>query len=252
MPAPDPDAVQPAPIDAPLPPPAPGRGAPATSDDPPAPVDPARSRWERRRLGLLVGSWGALVVLANIGTVLSPRLVNSNPPLLLLLSARNRHLLLTVAADIDPVAYVVTAAPRLALAAVICFFLGRFHGAAALEWIERQTQGELPATFRWIERGVDRAGGALLVLMPGSNVVCTLVGMRGMAVRRFAVLLAAGIVVRLASFWVLGKAFEEPLDKVLDVIERYQWWLVGAFFVVTLITSARRSTRIQPPRAPDG
>lgn len=224
MPAPDPDAT---------------------------PGDPARQRRERQRLGLLVGSWVTLVVLANIGTVLAPRLVTSNPPLLLLLSARNRHLLLTVAADIDPVAYAATAAPRLALAAVVCFLLGRYHGAAALEWIERQAQGELPATFRWIERGVDRAGWLLLVLMPGSNVVCTLVGMRRMAVRQFAVLLATGIVVRLVTFWVLGRAFEEPLDKVLDFIERYQWWLVGAFFVVTLLSSVRRSTRVQPPRPPE-
>jgi membrane protein DedA with SNARE-associated domain len=75
--------------------------------------------------------------------------------------------------------------------------------------------------------------------------------MRGMAVRRFAVLLGLGIAVRLGAFWALGRAFEEPLDKVLDFIERYQWWLVGAFFVVTLVTSARRSTRVQPPRPPE-
>jgi membrane protein DedA with SNARE-associated domain len=87
-----------------------------------------------------------------------------------------------------------------------------------------------------------------VVLMPASNVVAALVGVRRMTPSRFAVLLAVGIVVRLAMFWFLGITFEEPLDRLLDWIDRYQWWLVGAFLLLSVVTSFQRSSR--SPRVP--
>ncbi|HWC66796.1 MAG TPA: hypothetical protein VG478_01915 [Acidimicrobiales bacterium] len=211
----------------------------AASAAAPLPVD-------RRLLSLLLGAYTTLVVASNIGSILAPSMVNDQPTLLLALSARMRHLLLTVAANIDAVAYWLVGGARLAAAGAVCYMLGRHFGDRGLAWIERQTNGELPATFVWLERAVDRAGTALVVLMPASNVVAALVGVRKMSPARFAALLSVGIVIRLATFWFLGITFEEPLDRLLDWIDRYQWWLVAAFLVLSVLTSFQRSTRSSP------
>jgi membrane protein DedA with SNARE-associated domain len=226
----------------PQPPPWP---APVSAQTSAAPID-------RRLLTVLLGAYTVLVVAANIGSILAPSLVNDQPTLLLALSARMRHLLLTVAADIDAVAYWAVGGVRLAVAGAVCYLLGRHFGERGLSWIERQTNGELPATFIWLERAVDRVGAPLVVVMPASNVVAALVGVRRMPPARFAVLLAIGIAIRLATFWFLGVTFEEPLDRLLDWIDRYQWWLVGVFLVLSVLTSFQRSSRTpRVPRPPE-
>ena len=63
---------------------------------------------------------------------------------------------------------------------MVLYLIGRWYGAKGIGWVEGQV-GELPATIRWIQRGVDRGGGPLVVLMPGSNIVCLMVGHRRMA-----------------------------------------------------------------------
>jgi membrane protein DedA with SNARE-associated domain len=233
--------VVPSAVPPPQPPPWPAPPSPATAEAEPAPID-------RRLLTVLLAAYTVLVVAANVGSILAPSLVNDQPTLLLALSARMRHLLLTVAANIDAFAYWAVGGARLAVAGAVCFLLGRHFGERGLSWIERQTNGELPATFVWLERAVDRAGAPLVVLMPASNVVAALVGVRRMSPTRFAVLLGIGIAIRLGTFWFLGITFEDPLDRVLDWIERYQWWLVGAFLVLSVLTSFQRSSRT--PRVP--
>ena len=63
-------------------------------------------------------------------------------------------------------------------AGVVLYLIGRWYGAKGIGWVEGQV-GELPATIRWTQRGVDRAGWLLVLLMPGSNIVCLLVGHGG-------------------------------------------------------------------------
>jgi membrane protein DedA with SNARE-associated domain len=77
--------------------------------------------------------------------------------------------------------------------------------------------------------------------MPATNFVCLLAGARRMTARTFLVIGAAGIAVRLGFFWFLGTALHDPLETVLDWIGRYQWWLAGAFLLLTLVRSFRRA-----------
>jgi membrane protein DedA with SNARE-associated domain len=214
----------------------------------PAPLPEAPTRLDVRLLAFLLSAYIGMVIAANLGSVLAPTLVNDQPALLLALSSRNRHLLLTVAADINPIAYWLIGAARLMVAAWVSYLLGQNFGERGLSWIERQSNGQLPSTFVWLEKAADRAGAPLVVLMPGSNVVAALVGMRGMTAPHFGLLISVGIVIRLATFWFLGQIFEEPLDKLLDWIDRYQWWLVGAFFLLSVLTSFRKSTRQRSTR----
>lgn len=206
----------------------------AFASAPPMPI-------QRGRLAILLGIIAALIVASNVGTILSASLVRDHPVALLALSARNRHLLLTVAAGIGAVPYVLVSFARIVAPAVPFYLLGRWYGDRGLRWLERQAGG-MPATVRWIERAFDRAAVPLLFLMPGSNLVCLLAGSRQMAARTFGVTLATGILVRLAFFWFVGKAFQDPLETLLDWITKYQWWIAGAFLILTMAQSFRRAS----------
>lgn len=99
----------------------------------------------------------------------------------------------------------------------------------------------MPAIYRWTESAVDKAGALMVVLMPGSNVVCLLVGHRKMKTQKFIPLLMLGIAIKLAVLWRGGKLFEQQIKDFLNYIEKYQWWVVGLLFVISSLQSARKS-----------
>ena len=203
-----------------------------------------------RRLPFLIACFGILVTATNVGSIMAPTLVSRSPELLIALSSRIRHLLFAVPAGINPVAYSLIGFARLSAAGFLCFTLGHGYGSRGMLWIERQLGEQTPATFRWMQRAVDRAGALLVVLMPGSNIVCALVGYRRMRTAVFAVCLSVGIVFRLVWVWVAAKIFEDQLTVILDWIERYQWWLVGAFLAITFLQSWRKASN-RPEEADD-
>ena len=217
---------------------------PAIEAAPGAFVRPHR---HRLKLSTLLGTIGVLIVASNVGTILSATLVNDHPAILIALSARIRHLLLAVAAGVDPLPYYLIGFARLLVPAIAFYLLGRWYGDYGLRWLERQAGG-MPASIRWIERLFRRLKDPIVVLMPGSNLVCLLAGVARVAPRRYAVLVTIGIIGRLVVFWFLGKALEEPLGVVLDFIQRYQWWIVGAFVLLTFAQSFRRAASSVPER----
>jgi hypothetical protein len=200
---------------------------------------PDRHR-SRGRLGILLGAFATLSTMSIVGTVLSARLVNHAPVLLLVLAPANRHLLLTSAAGINPVAYVIAAGGRYVVGGTVLYLLGRDYGDACRAWFERQPGG-LPGSVRWIEKGFDAAWWAVVPVMVGSHAARLLAGARKIPGRTFAVLLGIGIAGRLALFWYLGQRFKVALEGVLDFIDRYQWWIIAAFLVVTVFQSSRKT-----------
>jgi len=187
---------------------------------------------------LVLWATSLLFVIGTIGSNIGPALVDERPRLVLLLSSRNRNLFGSVP-YIDPVWYSVIGFLRVLAAGVALYLVGRWYGQRAIGWVSDNV-GELPAIYRWTERAVDRAGWLALLAMPGSNVVCLLVGHRGMPLRRFLPLIAAGIVVKLAVLWAGGRAFEDQIRSFLSAIERYQWWVVIALFGISLLQTTRR------------
>ena len=185
----------------------------------------------------------ALVVCSNVGSIAAPSLVRRSPELLLALSSRIRHLLFSVPAGISPWSYAVIGFTRLFVAAVVLFGLGRLVGDRLFTWFDGQLGGQRPWSLRMTERGIARAGGLLVVLFPGSNVVCFLVGRKQMPWGQFVVLASLGIALRLAWVWLAAKQFEHQLDRALDLIARYQWWLVGLFLVLTIVPGFRRAAQ---------
>ena len=179
-----------------------------------------------------------LFVIGTIGSNIGPALVDERPRLVLMLSSRNRNLFGSVP-YIDLLSYSVIGFTRVLIAGVALFFVGRWYGTKALGWVEGN-MGELPAIYKWIERLVDKAGPAILVLMPGSNIVCLLLGHRRMAPKKFVPLLMVGIALKLLVLWRGGKLFEDQIRDFLSYIERYQWWVVGGLFVASTLQSARK------------
>jgi membrane protein DedA with SNARE-associated domain len=194
----------------------------------------------RRRLGFLLGAFATLSALSIVGTILSARLVNHAPVLLLALSPANRHLLLTSAAGVNPVAYTAVAGLRYVVGGTVLYLLGRDYGDACRAWLERQPGG-VPGSVRLLEKGFHAAWWAVVPVMVGSNAARLLAGARKIPARTFAVLLGLGIAGRLALFWYLGRRFRASLEHVLDFIDRYQWWIIAAFVVVTMVQSYRRA-----------
>ncbi len=216
-----------------------------------APEPPLQRRPLDRRLPLLISAYVALVVLNNIGSITFPTLITRNPALVVALSARIRHLLFSIPAGIRWWEYVTLPTVRLGAAAAVSFAIGRLYGTRGMGWLERQLGDQRPATLRWIEQGMDRAGWLMVVAFPGSNVVAALAGYRAMPSRRFAALITVGIVVRLAAVWLAAKQFADQLSTLLDWITRYQWPLVGAFAALTIAQSFRQAARSpRPPGEP--
>ena len=194
---------------------------------------------------LLVVFTSFLFAIGTIGTNIGPALVDDRPALILMLSSRNRNLFGSVP-YIDPLPFFVIGFLRLLVAATALFYVGRLFGERALRWTESQV-GEMPRIYRWTEAATIRAGWLAVFLMPGSNIVCLLVGHLKMAPKKFFASVIAGIIFRLTVLWYGGKAFEDQIRAALDWIDQYQWWIVGALFAITFFQTSRRKS----PGAPE-
>ena len=183
-----------------------------------------------------------LFVIGTIGTNIGPALVDEHPLLVLMLSSRNRNLFASIP-YVGAGTFFVVGFLRLLAAAGALYLVGRWYGHKALAWTESQV-GEMPAIYRWTERFTSRFGWIALFLMPGSNVVCLLVGHLSMAPRRFVTVATTGIAVRLTVLWFGGKQVEDQIQSVVGWINRYQWWVVGTLFAITFIQTARRRSPV--------
>ncbi len=185
-----------------------------------------------------------LFIAGTIGSNIGPALVDEHPVPMLVLSSRNRNLFGSVPFT-SPVPWFVIGFLRVLAAGVALFFVGRWYGERTVRWVE-ETVGETPAIYRWVERAVDKAGGLAVVLMPGSNVVCVLLGHRKMSFAKYLPCLVVGIVIKLIVLRIGGDIFEDQVRWFLKSIERYQWWVVIALFGVSAI-QARKRRPLDPP-----
>jgi len=179
-----------------------------------------------------------LFVIGTIGSNIGPALVDNHPSLVLALSSRNRNLFGSVP-YIDVIPYAAIGFVRILIAGIALFFVGRWYGEKALGWVEGNL-GELPAIYRWTEKAVDKAGSVALVLMPGSNVVCLLLGHKRMSAKRFIPLLSIGIVIKLVVLRLGGDQFEDQIRSFLSGIEQYQWYFVALLFGISFFQSMRK------------
>jgi len=169
---------------------------------------------------LLLVAFVALVVCTNIANI-GFATVKAHPERLIMLSSRNRYLILAVGAGISPFAYAVIATIRLTVAAAVCHFIGRAYGDRALRWFTRF----LGMTTESVDRFEQQYRTAEWVLIPifvGSNIVFVLSGTVKTRWRRILPLLLLGIAARLALLWWLAKQFKSQVESVTNFLQRWQ------------------------------
>jgi len=195
----------------------------------------------RHTLKLLVVPIVVLIVISNVGDALAPKLVESNPLLLIAMNARNRNLIL-VTNQLDAASYYVVATLRLLLSDPLFFLIGYWYGDTALTWMESRTKTYGSMLRQW-ERGFQRAAYPLVFIAP-NNVICLFAGAAGMSVPAFFITNITGTIARLYLIRWLGEAFERPIDDVLDFIARYRVPLLVvsiSFFAVMMVRELRQS-----------
>ena len=183
------------------------------------PEPPAQPRLGRRHLILLIVPILAMVVAGYIADALWPDLVNSNPLLLIGLSAKNRYLVLVVN-HVSSVWFFVIGTLRLLLPDPFFFALGWFYGEAALNWTERRT----PTTGRYmrtVEGWFGKWGAPLVVVFP-NNYVCLVAGAARMNPIKFAALNIVGTIARLVMILFVGDVFSGPIDSILGFIANWR------------------------------
>ena len=184
----------------------------------------------------------ALVVCTNVANVVWARWANTNPEGLISLSARQRYLVLAVAGGISPVWFVIIASARLAVAFVVCHFVGQAYRDQALSWFTRYL-GVTQESLDVYNRGFAKAEIFLVPFFAGSNIVAVLTGIHRTPPVRLAALLTVGIAARLALIWWLAHTFEEQLLDILGFLQRYQWWALGLSIAVVIFVNLRNFRR---------
>ena len=218
-----------------------GAAPPVSADQPTAATEPVPHTppwWAPLTLVAFVG----LIICTNVANAVWASWVNTSPEGLLLLSSRQRYLVLVVAGGISPVTYVVIATVRIATAFIVCHLIGRAYRETALSWFTRYL-GITPEALDVYNRNFTKAEIGLIPFFAGSNIVAVLTGIHRTPPVRLAVLLGVGIAGRLALMWWLAKTFEEPLLDVLDFLQRYQWWALGISVLIVLLVNLRNFRR---------
>ena len=185
----------------------------------------------RRRLTLLLVPIACLVVATNVGNAFFPTLSTNHPLLLLALDARNRNVIL-VANQLDPVSYYVVGGLRLLAADPLFYLLGHWFGETALQWVEVRS-GSGGRFLRAMERFFSKAAYPLVFLAP-NNYFCLFAGASRMPPTAFLILNVTGTVARLVAIRAVGDFFDEPIDDVLDFIQRYRWPLTAVTVAIVL------------------
>jgi membrane protein DedA with SNARE-associated domain len=195
-----------------------------------APVPPTGPLW--------VVAFVALVVCTNIAAASWAALETDRAVELLLLSSRNRYLVLTVPSGISPLTWALVATLRLLTAALVCHMIGRCYGDRALRWFWRFL-GMPQQQVAKFEQQVARAEWLIVPFFVGSNIVWALTGAARTSWKRLMPLALIGIAVRLVLLWWLAKAFESQLRSVIDWTNRYQLWIIIGSVAIVVIANVR-------------
>ena len=197
------------------------------------PDHPTHPRW---LLPTLTAGIVALVAASNIGNMVWAGWVDDHPLGLLALNSSNKYLLAT-SISLDLVPMVLVATLRLLAPDPIFFAMGWLYGDRALHWARRTFPGStgLLDQAKTDPRLVHKVLNVLVVVAP-NNLVCLVAGVVRFPIKRFIVLNIVGTVGRVLLMRWIGLFFEDQIEDVLEVVNRYQTWLIwGSVAVVAAV-----------------
>lgn len=199
-----------------------------------APFTPDRPNWAPLTLAAFIG----LVVCTNIAGATWAKLLESSPETLLLLSSRNRYLVLALGADVSPFAYWGIGFLRIGTAFFVCHLIGRAYSTTALSWFIKYL-GVTPEALEQFDRAFAKAEWFIVPFFAGSNLIAALSGIRHTPPRRLALLLSVGIIGRLILIWWLAQIFDDELEDFVGWLQRYSWWFVGISVALVVAVNFR-------------
>ena len=186
----------------------------------------------------VVAAFVGLVVCSNLASASWAALDNEHPAKLLMLSSRNRYLIVTVPSGISPITWSLIAAARLGTAALVCHLVGRAYGDRALRWFWK-FMGMPQEQVAKFEQSFAKAEWVLVPFFVGSNIVWVLSGAARTSWKRLVPLFAVGLAARLALLWWLAKQFEEEVRSAMRWVDRYQWWVIGVSIAIVVVANVR-------------
>jgi len=216
-------------IDATLPAPSMGR------QEIPEEIAAQLSREERLMVRRCLMVLGSLATLGMIGSASWMYLVNHAPLLLIAMSPIGRHLIL-VAPTVNPLAFILVGAGRRMLFYLASFQLGRALGPKGLEWLEMRAK-RFARWVRWLEGLFNRSPRAVVFFLPGP-IMSSIAGSSGMPMRQFGWLSAGALVFRMILIITFGEWMREPIEAILEWIDRY--WIPGTVVMVAGVLVYRR------------
>lgn len=189
-------------------------------------VGPARHpRWILPALGAGIV---ALVIANNVGNAAWASWINHRPLLLVAVNSSNKYLIGTTPnTGLWEVLVVGTA--RLMAPDPLFYALGYLYRERAVHWARRvfPTSGQLFDALESGEGSFARVLDVLVFVMP-NNPVSLIAGVTGMRFRRFLVLALIGTICRILLLRWIGTVFSDQIEDILDVVARYQRWLLIA------------------------
>ena len=187
---------------------------------------------------LAIAAFVGLVVCSNIASATWAALDNEHPARLLMLSARNRFLVVTVPSGISPATWSLLAFARLGASAVVCHLVGRAYGDRALRWFWK-FMGMPQEQVAKFEQSFAKAEWVIVPFLVGSNIVWVLSGAARTTWKRLVPLFVIGVGARLALLWWLAKQFEEEVRSAMRWVDRYQFWVIGASVAIVVLVNVR-------------
>ena len=192
-----------------------------------------------------------LALLANaVATALSPVLVSSHPTLLILLDARNRHLVLAAGAGVGAMPFFLIGAIRGLVFDPVFFALGRTRRTAALGWLRKRSRRSDHTLDRVLSL-FERWGPFLLFLSPNTGI-CLIAGISKMRWRWFLLIDAVSTTLQVTAVWLIGSQFRQPLGLLVEFVGRNAMPLtvVSSVFVIgTTLRRRMRRSRLDPAEA---
>ena len=189
-----------------------------------------------RRDAVLFAIAAAAMAANALASAAGPALVASHPLWLLVLDARNRHLVLAVGAGVGATPFFVLGIARGLMFDPLFFLLARRHGDEASLWLSTKSprSGRMLETIRSL---FERAGTVVLFISP-NYAVCLVAGQSKMSWRRFAVVDTLSTTLQVSAVWLLGSRFREPLSVLVRTVGEHalpltvlSTFAVGAFAV---------------------
>jgi membrane protein DedA with SNARE-associated domain len=192
---------------------------------------PTHPRWLLPLIGTLIV---LLVIANNIGNAVWASWVESNPLGLLALNSTNKYLLAT-SINTSLVPYTVISTLRLLAPDPLFYAIGYLYGPRALHW----ARDVFPGSKKLLEQvqeddGVINKVLNVLVVVAPNNPVCLIAGVTRFPIGRFIVLNVIGTIGRVLLFRWIGFLFEDQIKDLLDVVARYQRWLLIASVVAVV------------------